>query len=115
MNHPAPNLDFLGHGRCVSRNKGWDPKHILRGASAVVPLCRWSKLTGGGDHHDFFHPSGFKIKMAPPEKEPIRLARVASAARKMMMGHPPIIPNMAFGDLDGPRWPSLFSVLGQLG
>lgn len=32
-----------------------------------------------------------------------------------MMGHPPIIPNMASGDLDGPPWPSLFSVLGLLG
>lgn len=33
-----------------------------------VRWCRWSRLTGGGDHHDFFHPPlfGFKIKMAPP-------------------------------------------------
>lgn len=32
-----------------------------------------------------------------------------------MMGHPPIIPNTASGDLDGPPWPSLFSVLGLPG
>lgn len=34
---------------------------------------------------------------------------------KMMMGHLPILPNTAYRDLDGPRWPSLFSVPGQLG
>lgn len=49
------------------------------------------------------------------QQEPTRLARVAFAARQMMMGHLQIIPNMATGDLDVPRWPSTFGLLGQLG
>lgn len=32
-----------------------------------------------------------------------------------MMGHLPIIPKMATGDLDGPRWPSLFGLLAAAG
>lgn len=32
-----------------------------------------------------------------------------------MMGQLSIIPNVATGDLDGPRWPSPLGLLGQAG
>ena len=49
------------------------------------------------------------------QQESTRLARVAFAARQVTMAHLPIIPNVATGDLDGPRRPSHFGLLGQLG